>query len=127
MRKLVLAPIALALLGACATQDKVTPAPAPVVVAPPPTVVVPPTASAGSAVVVPATPLSLRTGTATVDSITPISPSAAAGGTAGGNNKRIGVRMADNTLQFLDTAATGLSVGERVEITSDGYLRRPAP
>jgi hypothetical protein len=35
--------------------------------------------------------------------------------------------MADNSVQYLDTGAAGLSLGERVEITSDGYLKRPAP
>ena len=129
MKKLALAPIALALLAACATEDKVTPAPAPVVVAPPqpqPPVIVSPAAPAGT-VIVPAAPAALRTGTGVIDSIVSAPESAAAGGTAGSSTKRIGVRMADNTIQFLDTRAVGLKVGERVEITPDGNLRRPAP
>ena len=56
---------------------------------------------------------------------TPANP--AAGGSAGSSTKRIGVRMADNTIQYLDTRAVGLAVGDRVEITPDGNLRRPAP
>jgi hypothetical protein len=130
MKKLVLAPIALALLAACATEDRVTPAPPPVVVVPPqqpqPPVVVAPAQPAGT-VVVPATPTALRTGTGFVDSIVSAPESAAAGGSAGASTKRIGVRMADNTLQYLDTRAVGLNVGDRVEITPDGNLRRPVP
>jgi hypothetical protein len=43
------------------------------------------------------------------------------------SNKRVGVRMADNSIQYLDTSAAGISVGDRVEITTDGYMKRPAP
>jgi hypothetical protein len=130
MKKLVLAPLALAVLAACVTHDRVTPAPAPVVVAPPqPTVVTPAPATAGtvvvpqagaggSAVVVPPAPQALRFGTGSIDSITPVPNS---------SNKRVGVRMADNSIQYLDTSAAGLSVGDRVEITTDGYMKRPAP
>jgi hypothetical protein len=32
--------------------------------------------------------------------------------------------MDDGTVQFVDTPADGLAVGERVELTSDGQLRR---
>ena len=122
MNKLVLAPLALAVLAACATHDRVTPAPAPVVVAPVApapaagTVVVPQPAAGGTAaVVVPAAPAALRAGQGFIDSITPVpnSPS-----------KRIGIRMADNSMQYFDTAAADIRVGERVEITSDGYMKR---
>ena len=75
----------------------------------------------------PATPTALRTGIGFVDSIVSAPASAAAGGSAGSSTKRIGVRMADNTIQYLDTRAVGLAVGDRVEITPDGNLRRPAP
>jgi hypothetical protein len=70
--------------------------------------------------------VALRSGVGFVDSITPAPQSAAAGGSAGSSSKRVGVRMADNTIQFLDTRAVGLKVGDRVEITPDGYLRNPA-
>jgi hypothetical protein len=130
MKKLALAPIALALLAAgCATEDKVAPAPAPVVVAPPQApapVVVAPSTPAG-AVVVPATPATLRTGIGFIDSVNSAPDNAAVGGSAGTSTKRIGVRMADNSIQYLDTRAVGLRVGERVEITADGNLRRPVP
>jgi hypothetical protein len=32
--------------------------------------------------------------------------------------------MEDGTMQWVDTTATGLAVGDRVEITREGYLRR---
>ena len=129
MKKLVLAPLALAVLAACATHDRVTPAPAPVVVAPPQpavvtpapsagTVVVPQAGAGGSAVVVPNTPGPLRVGVGSIDSVTPVPNS---------SSKRVGVRMADNSVQYLDTAATGMNVGDRVEITADGNMKRPAP
>src|SRR5262245_19634396 len=135
MKKLVLAPIALALLAACATEDKVSPAPAPVVVTPPPAPVVVAPAPApsgavvvpqqgGSAVVVPPAPTALRSGAGVIDSLTSAPESAAAGGSAGTSTKRIGVRMADNSIQYLDTRAVGLNVGDGVDITSDGMLRR---
>jgi hypothetical protein len=52
---------------------------------------------------------------------------AAAGGTAGSSTKRIGVRMADNSVQYFYSRATGLTEGERVEITADSQLRHPLP
>jgi hypothetical protein len=124
MNKLVLAPLALAVLAACATHDRVTPAPAPVVVAPVApapapaagTVVVPQPAAGGTAaVVVPAAPAALRAGQGFIDSITPVPNTP---------NKRVGIRMADSSMQYFDTAAPGIRVGERVEITSDGYMKR---
>lgn len=58
-----------------------------------------------------------------IDSVVLAPENAAAGGTAGAPTKRIAVRMADNTLQFFDTRASGLKVGDRVEITADGNLK----
>jgi hypothetical protein len=136
---------ALAVLAGCATEHKVAPAPAPVVVspAPPPvtsggTVVVPPQTSNSPAVVVPQTgtsavvvapaqPQPLRAGTGRIESLLDIPASAAAGSSVPDANKRVGIRMDDGTLQYLDTAAGGLAVGDRVAITSDGYMRHPAP
>ena len=75
-----LSAVALAALTGCATESRVAPAPAPVVVqpAPPAAVVVPPNTPAGSAVVVPqtgtgsvvvapTTPGPLRAGTGRID------------------------------------------------------------
>ena len=122
--------LALAALAGCASEDRVTPAPAPVVVNPPPsTVVVPPQASAtippGAVVVAPA-PAPLQAGYGRVETIVPV-PASAVGGTAPSATKRIGVRMDNGVMQYLDTDATGLSVGDRVEITSNGTMRHPAP
>src|SRR5882762_10138470 len=92
----VLSLAALAALAGCASEHKVAPAPAPVVVQPAPTT--PPTA---------------------VDSIIDLAPSAAAGSSVPNANKRVGIRMDDGTLQYLDTAANDLAVGDRVAITVD--------
>lgn len=122
---------ALAALAGCATEDRVTPAPAPVVVnTPPSTVVVPPQASAtppaGTIVVAPA-PAPLQAGFGRVATIMPVPSVAAAGSTASSTNKRVGVQMDNGVVQYVDTNATGLSVGDRVEITGDGFMRHPAP
>ncbi|HEX7054667.1 MAG TPA: hypothetical protein VF211_12140 [Burkholderiales bacterium] len=120
---------ALAALAGCASEDRVTPAPAPVVVNPPAsTVVVPPQSTAtvpGTVVVAPA-PAPLQAGLGRIETIVPVPPNAAAGSSAPApGNKRIGVRMDSGLVQYLDTNAAGLSVGDRVEITADGTLRRP--
>jgi hypothetical protein len=90
------------------------------------TVVVPPQSAAtvpGAVVVAPA-PAPLQAGLGRIDSIIQ-SPSAAAGATASSSNKRVGIRMDSGIVQYLDTNATGLAIGDRVEITSEGYMRRP--
>ena len=136
---LVLSLSGLAVLAGCATEHQVAPAPAPVVVQPAPSVVVQPAPAAQpSAVVVPqsgtsavvVTPVAtgpLRAGYGRIDSMIDLTPSAAAGSTVPNANKRVGVRMDDGTLQYLDTAANDLALGDRVSITSDGYMRHPAP
>src|SRR6188508_1622690 len=120
--------IALALLAGCASESRVTPAPAPIVVAPAPAapaVVVPPSTgqavvvpqpSAGAAVVVPPTPGPLRAGYGRVDSITPVPMAAAGGGTVMSTTRRVGLRMEDGTVQYVDTTASPLAVGDRVEV-----------
>ena len=131
----------LAILAACTTEHKVAPAPAPVVVSPAPpaaAVVVPQPSPPAATVVVPqagtapvvvaaAAALPLRAGTGRIDSILDIPPAAAAGSSVPGANKRVGIRMDDGTIQYVDTAAGGLAIGDRVAITSDGYMRHPAP
>ena len=119
--------LVLAFLAGCASESRVTPAPAPVVVTPAPAapaVVVPPP-GASAAVVVPPAPGPLRAGFGRVESITPIPVAAAGGGTVNSASRRIGLRMDDGSLQYLDTTASPLSVGDRVEITSDGKMRYP--
>ena len=129
MTRIALLSLPPLLLAACVTHDPVQPAPAPVVVAPSApaagAVVVPPVA-AGTVIVAPA-PAPLRAGYGRIDSITPIPASAAAGGTSPRPDKRIGLRMDDGTIQYVDTAAVGLAVGQRVEILSDGRMRHPVP
>jgi hypothetical protein len=111
-------PLALLLLAGCGSTtvvDPVTPAPGAVVVSPP--------APDGSAVVLSAPHVPARAGMGFVESVILAPENAAAGGTAGAPTKRIAVRMADNTLQFFDTRASGLRAGDRVEITPDGQLK----
>ena len=144
MNRLVfpLSAIAIAVLAGCAAESRVAPAPAPVIVqpapaaaaviAPPattaaaPTVIVP---SAGTAPVVVATPSPqpLRAGTGRIDQIINLPASAAAGSSVPGATKRITIRMDDGSLQYLDTAAVDISVGERVSLTNDGTMKYPAP
>ena len=135
----VVSSIALALLAGCASESRVTPAPAPVVVSPAPAapaVVVPqangqavvvPQPSAGAAIVVPPAPGPLRAGFARVDSLTPIPVAAAGGGTVASGTRRIGLRMDDGSVQYVDSTASPLAVGDRVEITTDGKMRFPVP
>ena len=137
---LTLSLTAVAILAACTTEHKVASAPAPVVVAPAPpaaavvvpqpsapaaTVVVPP-ATAGAVVIAPAAAQPLRAGTGRIESILDIPPSAAAGSNVPGANKRVGIRMDDGSVQYVDTAASVLAIGDRVALTSDGYMRHPA-
>jgi hypothetical protein len=128
MRKLgfPLSLTALGLLTACATQEPVTPAPAPVAVTPAPVVQTPaPVVTAPPSTVVVQPTAAIRAGFGRVESITALAPSAAAGGSAK-PLKRVGIKMEDGTLQYVDTAAEGLAIGSRVELTRDGNLRHPA-
>ena len=124
MRKLYL-PLSLTALGvlaACTTSEPVRPAPAPVIVQPAPVVTAPPAVVVQQPAVV-AAPSAIRAGHGQIESITPLPESAATGGTVR-QVKRLGIKMNDGSVQFVDTPAEGLTVGERVELTSDGYLRR---
>ena len=94
--------ICLGFLSACSSYDPVTPAP--VVVAPVPT--------------------ALRAGNGRVESITTVASAAAgATGSAANSVQRVAVRMDDGTVQVVDTRATGLALGDRVELTRDGMIR----
>ena len=119
---------ALAVLGACSTTDPVSPAPAPVVYAPAPqvvaapppgTVVVQPQAAAP--VVLPH-PTAIRAGVGRVESINPTGVSQAAAGGTVKPMKRLGIKMNDGTVQYVDTVAD-VSIGQRIELTRDGHLR----
>lgn len=122
MAKIALSIVALALVAACSTREPATPAPAPVIVTPAPAPVV--TAPPPTVVVQPAAvpqPTAIRAGFGRVESITAAPQSAAAGGT---QMRRLGIKMEDGTVQFVDTAAQGINMGERVELTSDGYIKK---
>lgn len=135
---LVLSLTSLAALCACANYEA-TPAPGAVivpsgaavtsstsgtVVSPGSTVAVTP---GSPTVVVPAT-VALRPGSGRIASISavPTPLSSSTGASASGNVRRIGVKMDDGTVQYVDTDAPDLQVGDRVTITSDGFLRHPA-
>jgi hypothetical protein len=60
-----------------------------------------------------------------IEQLMPTPTAVAAGGTAPSGNQRAGIRMDDGTFQYVDTAAPNLRVGDRVEITRDGYIRYP--
>lgn len=133
--------VAAATLSACAAYEPVTPAPQAAVVTSQPVVVAPGTvtvgpngtavtapqavavapAVVGTATVVP----QLRPGLGRVDSISPVA-STGTGGNVATSQNRLGVRMDDGTMQYLDTRANP-AVGERVEITSNGQIGWPVP
>lgn len=129
----ILSSIAVAVLAGCATESSISPAPAPVVVAPaaapyvlaPAGMVVVPQASPAGVVVVAPAAAPLRVGFGRIESILAV-PTAAAGGTASNSTKRIVMRMDDGSVQYFDTQALGVAVGDRIEITKDGTMRNPA-
>jgi hypothetical protein len=119
--------IALALLGACASEQPATPAPAPVVIVPQqqpaPAVVQAPS----SPTVVASQPAQLKAGYGRVETISAVPQSSGAGSTSVGDQRRLGVRMEDGTFQYVDTPAGAIRIGDRVQFTSDGYIRHPVP
>jgi hypothetical protein len=111
----------LALLAACGSRQ-----PAPIVVVPPAPVVTSPQAGTAPAVVqnVPA----LRPGFGRIESMAPVATAASAGGTASASMQRLNIRMDEGSMQVVDTPSTGLSIGDRVELTREGFIRRiPQP
>lgn len=121
---------AVATLGACAAPEEpraVAPVTAttgipvtsgtgaPVVAASP--------AAPGTVVLVPAAVL--RPGTGVVDSVNAVpSLSASAGASQPAGASRLGIRMSDGTMQFVDYGDRDISVGQRVELTADGFIRK---
>lgn len=102
------------LLAACGSRQ-------PVVVVPPATPVVTVPQGAASAPIVQA--VSVRPGYGRIENIS-AAPTASAGGTVPGGMQRLHIRMDDGSMQFVDTASTGLAVGDRIELTREGYIRR---
>jgi hypothetical protein len=115
-------PVALAAVAlAAACSHRAAPAPAPVVVVPqqqPAVVAAPP-----AVVMAQPTPTALRAGTGRVESITGVPTSSGTGSTAPGAMRRLGIKMDDGTVQYVDTDVPNIAVGERVSLTSDGYIR----
>jgi hypothetical protein len=76
------------------------------------------------AVVVPV--VAVRPGTGTVETVAavPHMGSASAGATVPGNASRLGIRMSDGTMQYVDYEARDIAVGARVELTPEGFIRR---
>jgi hypothetical protein len=114
-----LALTAVALVSACA--HRAAPAPAPIVVVPQqaPAVVAAPTAPA----IVVSQPTALRAGYGRVESVTALPTSSGAGSTAPGAMRRLGIKMEDGTVQYVDSDAPNLAVGDRIQLTADGYIR----
>ena len=145
---LTLCASALATLGGCAAYEPVTPAgqvvtapnatvtapgavvttvPAPVVTTVPAPVVT--TTPAPVAVLAPGTAVvvgpsaGVRAGNGRIDSSTRLAP---ASGLAN-PMRRYGVRMDDGTVQFIDSQAPNLEIGDRVELTADNHIRYGFP
>jgi hypothetical protein len=105
---------AVALVAACAHRVVVVPQqpPTTVVAAPPPAnVVVQPTA--------------LRPGFGRIETLAAVPTTSGAGSTAPGAMRRLGIKMEDGTMQYVDSDSPN-AIGERVQLTGDGYIR-PAP
>jgi len=119
--------IAVAVLAACA-QNRATPAPGAVIVTPPAATVVQPAPTVAVApTVVSPTPAALRPGSGRVESIAAVPGAlASAGASQPGTLRRLGIKMDDGTVQFVDTDASSFAIGDRVELTWDGYIKRPA-
>jgi hypothetical protein len=109
---------AVALVAACA--HRVEPAPTPVVVVPQqqPAVV----AAAPSVPTVTAQPATLRPGYGRVETISAVPGASGAGSSAPGTMRRLGIKMEDGTLQYVDSDSPN-SIGERIQLTGDGYIR----
>jgi hypothetical protein len=131
MTKFLILPLSIvgvAVLAACGSRQ-----PAPIVVVPPssptpPTTVVTAPGSAAAPAAAPAVPVAsaamqIRPGFGRIDSMGP-APTASAGATASTSMNRLRIKMDDGSMQVIDTPSTGLSNGDRVELTREGYIRR---
>jgi hypothetical protein len=76
-------------------------------------------------VIVPPAAPPLRYGMGRIEQLMPAPAVAAAGGSSPGAMQRVGIRMDDGSFQYVDTTAPNLRVGDRVEITREGYIRYP--
>jgi len=125
MSKFLILPVsvlAVALLGACGSRQ-----PAPVVVvppSPPSTVVTAPQSAPAPSAPVAAAAASIRPGFGRIESMAPVATTASSGSSTPGAMNRLNIRMDDGPLQLVDTPSAGLVVGDRVELTREGYIRR---
>lgn len=116
--------LGLALLAACGSRQPQ------VVVVPPTAPVVTQSSSSPAPAVAQATPgaavarsvPAIRPGMGRIESIAPAS--ASAGGTAPSEMQRLNIRMDDGSMQVIDTPSPGFAIGDRVELTREGYIRR---
>ena len=126
----ILSTIAVAVLAGCATEHRVSSAPAPVVIAPAqapvqvpqPAQVPQAVGAAGGTVVVAPAAIPLRSGFGRIESVLAV-PNAGTGGTAAAT-RRVVMRMEDGSVQYFDTVAADLAVGQRIEVTKDGMMRQ---
>jgi hypothetical protein len=80
-------------------------------------------APAAPAVVV--QPTALRPGFGRIETIGAVPAASGAGSTAPGAMRRLGIKMDDGTVQYVDSDAPN-AIGDRIQLTGDGYIR-PAP
>jgi hypothetical protein len=126
-----LSSIALAVLSGCAAEGiHITPASAPIVMSSPSDPYVlgaPGSPQQGGTTVTSAPTLPLKAGMGRIESILAL-PSAGAGSTASGptntTTNRISAKMDNGSMQYFDTQASGLAVGNRIEITPELTLLR---
>jgi len=127
MSKFLILPLSIAaaaLLSACAHRE-----PAPIVVVPPATPPAPAVVTAPQSAPAPSAPVaaaaaSIRPGFGRIESMTPVATTASSGSSTPSAMNRLNVRMDEGNLQLIDTPSAGLQVGDRVELTREGYIRR---
>jgi hypothetical protein len=131
MRKFLFVPLfvaAAAVLAACGSRQPQVVVVPPQQPAPPAstTVVTPPSTTAAPATPSPAVvhAVALRPGMGRIESMGPAPAAASAGGTTPPAMHRLNIRMDDGTTQVVDTPSSGLSVGDRIELTNEGFIRR---
>ena len=120
---LVLSSLAVAILAGCATENRVTSAPAPAPVAAAPVVVAASAVVAAPSGVAAPTAAPLRAGMGRIESILAV-PTAAGGRTESNSTKRIVMKMDDGSMQYwavsdMDRAAPGArDVGLEVTVAA---------
>jgi hypothetical protein len=64
-----------------------------------------------------------RVFTGRVESISAVAVASGAGTPPPSAMRRLGIKMNDGTLQYVDSEVPNVAVGDRVELTPDGYIR----